>query len=139
MHLPQAIYDEFSDDTSECTPDGRRWPVPTPVFMRPGDATIAMYHIPHGGSRNEHGESPRRSPIFTLVNKKRQPDKIIAGNSDHPDREWDGGFLDFEEGNDAYERSKFALCNMYHEWDGMQEIVAEERAKEGRSNDVFEL
>jgi hypothetical protein len=139
MHLPPAIYDQFSDEESECTPDGRRWPRPTPSFMKPGDATIAMYHIPHGGTRNENGHSARKSPIFTLVNKKRQPNKIMAGNSDHPDRDWDGGFLTFEEGNDAYQRSKFALCNMYHEWDGMQQIVAEQRAKEGKSNEVFEL
>ena len=39
----------------------------------------------------------------------------------------------------AYERAKFALCNMYHEWDGMQKIVAEERAKEGKPNEVFQL
>ena len=73
------------------------------------------------------------------MHKKRQPDRVIAGNSDHPDRNWDGSFIEFEAGNDAYERSKFALCNMYHEWDGMQEIVAEERAKEGKSNEIFEL
>ena len=41
-----------------------------PVYMRPGDATIAMYHIPHSGSRNENGRSARKSPIFALVNKK---------------------------------------------------------------------
>ena len=138
-HLPPAIYEQFTDDTCETTPDGRRWPRPTPVYMQPGDATIAMYHIPHGGTRNENGNSARKSPIFTLVNKKRQPDLVLEGHSDHPDREWDGGFLTFEEGNDAYARSKFALCNMYHEWDGMQDIVAEEREKEGKSNDVFEL
>ena len=79
--------------------------------MQPGDATIAMYHIPHGGTRNENGNSARKSPIFTLVNKKRQPNKVIEGHSDHPDREWEG----------------------------MQHIVAEERAKEGKSNTVFEL
>mgnify|MGYP006160428797 CR=1 FL=1 len=138
-HLPDSIYEQFTDESSECTPDGRRWPRPTPVFMKPGDATIAMYHIPHSGSRNENGKSARKSPIFALVNKKRQPNKVMVGNSDHPDRAWDGSFLDFEEGNDAYERSKFALCNMYHEWDGMQKTVAQERAKEGKSNTVFEL
>jgi hypothetical protein len=129
-HLPDRMYEEFINETAECTPDGRRWPRPTPVFMSPGDATIAMYHIPHGGSRNENGNSARKSPIFALVNKKRQPNKVMAGNSDHPDRAWDGSFLEFEEGNDPYERSRYALCNMYHEWDGMTEIVAQERAKE---------
>ncbi len=138
-HLPDRIYDEFTDETSECTPDGRQWPRPTPAFMKPGDATIAMYHIPHGGSRNENGKSARKSPIFCLVNKKRHPGRVLAGNSDHPERAWDGSFLEFEAGDDAYQRAKFALCNMYHEWDGMQEIVAEERAKEGKPNEVFQL
>lgn len=139
MHLPPAIYEQFTDDESQCSPDARRWPRPTPAFMKPGDATLAMYHIPHGGSRNENGNSARKSPIFALVNKKRQPNKIMAGNSDHPDRGWDGSFLEFEAGNDAYARSKFALCNMYYEWDGMQQIVQEERDKEGKSNAIFEL
>ena len=139
MHLPDSIYEEFTDENSACTPDGRRWPEPTPVFMTPGDATIAMYHIPHGGSRNENGHSARKSPIFALVIKKRQPNKVMVGNSDHPDRAWDGSFLNFEEGNNPWERSKFALCNMYHEWDGMQAIVAEERMRAGDSNEVFEL
>ena len=137
--LPDKIMEQFIDETSECTPDGRRWPRPTQILMKPGDAAIAMYHIPHSGSRNENGKSARKSPIFALVNKKRQPDKVMVGNSDHPDRAWDGSFLEFEEGNNPYERSKFALCNMYHEWDGMQQIVAEERAKEGKSNEIFEL
>ena len=68
--LPEKIMNQFSDKTSETTPDGRRWLKPTPVYMKPGDATIAMYHIPHSGSRNENGKSARKSPIFALVNKK---------------------------------------------------------------------
>ena len=27
-----------------------------------------------------------------------------------------------------WERSKHAMCRMWHEWDGMQEVVAEQRA-----------
>lgn len=137
--LPDRIMEQFIDETSETTPDGRRWPRPTPVFMKPGDATIAMYHIPHGGSRNENGPSARKSPIFALVNRKRHPHHRVVGNSDHPDRLWDGGFIDFPDGDAQYERSKFALLNMYHEWDGMQDIVAEERANAGISNEVFPL
>ena len=48
-------------------------------------------------------------------------------------------FYDFPDGNAQYERSKFAMLNMYHEWDGMQEIVAQERARAGKSNAIFEL
>ena len=137
--LPDAIMEQFVDETSETTPDGRRWPRPTPVYMKPGDATIAMYHIPHGGSRNENGPSARKSPIFALVNRKRHPHHSVVGNSDHPDRFWDGGFIDFPDGDVQYERSKYALLNMYHEWDGMQKIVAEERAAAGVSNEPVVL
>jgi hypothetical protein len=31
--------------------------------------------------------------------------------------------LEFEDGNDPWERSKNAMCNMWDEWDGMQDIV----------------
>ena len=137
--LPDQILEQFIDDDSETTPDGRKWPRPTPVYMEPGDATIAMYHIPHGGTRNENGKSARKSPIFALVNKKRAPHHTIVGNSDHPDRLWDGGFIDYPDGNAQYDRSKFALLNMYHEWDGMQEVVTSERLNAGVSNETFPL
>ena len=137
--LPDMILNQFVDDTSATTPDGRRWPRPTPVYMKPGDATIAMYHIPHSGARNENGRSARKSPIFALVNKKRHPNHRVDGHSDHPDRHWDGGFYDFPDGKAQYERSKFAMLNMYHEWEGMKEIVAQERANAGKSNEIFNL
>jgi hypothetical protein len=137
-HLPDGIMRQFVDESSERTPDGKRWAKPDQILMEPGDAAIAMYHIPHGGSRNENGKSARKSPIFALVHKKRHPNHVMVGNSDHPDRTWDGGYLEFEPG-DGYHRSKFALLNMYYEWDGMQEVVAHERAREGRSNEVFDL
>ena len=38
-----------------------------------------------------------------------------------------GEWLEYEEGNDPWERSKYAMCNQWHNWDGMQEIVAEEQ------------
>jgi hypothetical protein len=138
QHLPEALKQHFVDETSERTPDGKRWPKPDQILMEPGDAAIAMYHIPHSGSRNENGKSARKSPIFALVNKKRHPNHVMVGNSDHPDRTWEGGYLEFEPG-DGYDRSKFAMLNMYHEWDGMREVVAHERSREGRSNEVFEL
>ena len=39
-----------------------------------------------------------------------------------------GEWLEYEEGNDPWERSKFAMCNMWHEWVGMKEVVAEQQA-----------
>jgi hypothetical protein len=124
-YLPDAIHEEFTDETSEATPDGRRWPRPTQVLMEPGDACIAMYHIPHSGSRNENGTESRKNIIFRIRNKKRQPGKVLTGLSDHPDRGWEGEFYGYEPGNDPWERSKFAMCNMWDEWEGMQSIVRE--------------
>ena len=35
-----------------------------------------------------------------------------------------------EEGNNPWERSKDAMCDMWDEWEGMREVVAEEQARE---------
>ena len=40
-----------------------------------------------------------------------------------------GEWLEYEEGNNPWERSKHAMCNMWDEWEGMQEVVAEQQAK----------
>ena len=103
---------------------------PTQVLMDKGDACITLYHIPHSGTRNEFGTESRKNMIFRIRNKKRQPDVMVNGISDHPDRGQRGEWLKFEEGNDPWERSKYAMCNMWHEWEGMQEIVAEQQALE---------
>lgn len=124
-YLPPSIFEKFTDEASECTPDGKRWPRPTQILMEPGDACIAMYHIPHSGTRNENGTESRKNIIFRIRNKKRQPNVVVSGVTDHPDRGQMGEWLDFEEGNDPWERSKYAMCNMWDEWEGMQDIVAE--------------
>ena len=129
VYLPEAIRQQFVDDTCETTPDGRRWPRPTQILMAPGDACITVYQMPHSGTRNEFGTESRKNIIFRLRNKKRQPDKRVNGISDHPDRGQFGQWLEYEPGNDPWERSKFAMCNMWHEWDGMQEIVADMRGQ----------
>ena len=36
-----------------------------------------------------------------------------------------GEWLDFEEGNDPWQRSKYAMCNLWHEWEGMREVAEE--------------
>ncbi len=124
-YLPPSIFEQFTDEASETTPDGRRWPRPTQILMDKGDACIAMYHIPHSGTRNERGTETRKNIIFRIRNKKRQPNVMVNGVTDHPDRGQRGEWLDFEEGNDPWERSKQAMCNMWDEWEGMSEVVAE--------------
>ena len=129
VYLPQEVREQFVDDSSEATPDGRRWPRPTQILMEPGDVCITSYHVPHSGTRNELGTESRKNIIFRLRSKSRQPDKMVNGVSDHPDRGQMGEWLEFEEGNDPWERSKHAMCNMWDEWVGMRETVLEERAK----------
>lgn len=129
VYLPEEVREQFIDKTSETTPDGRKWPKPTQVLMNPGDACITVYQIPHSGTRNELGPESRKNIIFRIRNKSRQPGVMVSGVTDHPDRAWAGGWLDFEDGNDPWERSKYAMCNMWHEWEGMGDIVAEEKAR----------
>ena len=129
VYLPDPVQDEFVDETSECTPDGKRWPRPTQILLEPGDVCITSYHIPHSGTRNERGTESRKNIIFRIRNKKRQPDKVVNGVSDHPDRGQMGEWLEFENGNDPWERSRYALCHMWHEWNGMAEVVAQEQAR----------
>ncbi|SVA75201.1 uncharacterized protein METZ01_LOCUS128055 [marine metagenome] len=130
VYVPQSVQDQFIDETSESTPDGKKWPRPTQVLMDKGDACITLYHIPHSGTRNEDGTESRKNMIFRIRNKKRQPKVMVNGISDHPDRGQRGEWLEFEEGNDPWERSKYAMCNMWNEWEGMQAVVAEQQAIE---------
>ncbi len=130
VYVPQSVQDQFIDETSESTPDGKKWPRPTQVLMDKGDACITLYHIPHSGTRNEDGTESRKNMIFRIRNKKRQPKVMVNGISDHPDRGQRGEWLEFEEGNDPWERSKLAMCNMWDEWEGMQAVVAEQQAIE---------
>jgi hypothetical protein len=122
VYAPEAVMDQFIDDRSECTPDGRRWPRPTQVLMEAGDVAIATYQLLHTITRNERGTESRKNIIFRLRNKRRQPLKVASGGSDHPDRAWTGEFLEYEPGNDPWERSKDAMCDMWSEWDGMAEF-----------------
>jgi hypothetical protein len=127
VYMPDTMRDAFTNADSLTTPDGRRWPKPTPVLMEPGDACIATYHILHSGSRNERGTESRKNIIFRIRNKSRQPGQVLTGISDHPDRGWSGEWLEYEPGNNPWERSKNALCDQWAEWEGMTEAVAEGR------------
>lgn len=129
VYLPEPVREQFLDETCEATPDGRKWPRPTQILMEPGDACITVYPIPHSGTRNENGTESRKNIIFRLRNKKRQPNVMVNGVSDHPDRGQLGEWLEFEPGSDPWERSKDAMCDIWSEWEGMQEVVAAARAQ----------
>ena len=123
IYTPQSVLDAFVDSDAKVTPDGRKWPKPTQVLMEPGDVCITIYQIPHSGTRNQFGTESRKNIIFRIRNKSRQPNVVVSGVTDHPDRGQRGEWLEFEEGNNPWERSKFAMCNMWHEWEGMQGTV----------------
>ena len=127
VYLPESIRQQFIEESSLSTPDGVQWPEPTQVLMEPGDACIAVFHLPHSGSRNENGRESRKNIIFRIRNKSRQPNHIATGLSDHPDRGQMGEWLEYEAGNNPWQRSKDALCNQWAEWQGMQDIVGEMR------------
>jgi hypothetical protein len=95
--------------------------------MEPGDAAITIFQMPHTGTRNEFGTESRKNMIFRIRNKHRQPDKVVTGVSDHPDRGMFGEWLEYEQDNDPWQRSKHALTHMWEEWGGMREIVAAEQ------------
>ena len=128
VYYPDAVREQFVDADSACTPDGKRWPRPTQVLMQAGDVCLATYHILHSATRNERGTESRKNIIFRIRNKSRQPDKVLTGISDHPDRGFRGEWLDYEPGNDPWERSRDAMCDMWAEWEGMREVVAQARA-----------
>ena len=129
VYLPDAVREEFIDGSSLATPDGIQWPEPTQVLMEAGDACIAVFHLPHSGSRNEFGTESRKNIIFRIRNKKRQPNHVATGLSDHPDRGQMGEWLNYESDNNPWERSKDALCDQWAEWQGMQDIVKEMRGR----------
>ncbi|NKC00083.1 MAG: hypothetical protein GKR90_16520 [Pseudomonadales bacterium] len=129
VYLPQAVQDKLMSLNAEqpdTTPDGRAWPKPKQILMEPGDVAITLFQMPHTGTRNEYGTESRKNMIFRIRNKARQPNVVVTGVSDHPDRGQMGEWLDFEPGNDPWQKSKHALTNMWTEWEGMQDIVAQE-------------
>jgi ectoine hydroxylase-related dioxygenase (phytanoyl-CoA dioxygenase family) len=133
VYMPEEVRKQLIDETSERTPDGKAWPRPTPVLMQAGDACIATYNILHSGSRNERGSESRKNIIFRLRAKARQPNKVVTGVSDHPDRGWLGEWLDYEPGNNPWERSKDAMCDMWSEWPGLRDVVVEARRAEAQT------
>ncbi len=136
--LPDDMYDALTDETSACTPDGKRWPKPTQLLMEEGDATITTYHMPHTSTRNERGTESRKTAIFRLRAKSHQPSMMVDchGITDHPDRGYHGEWLQYPEGVDPWERSKHLLCHPWEVWEGMQQVVADERAKANTSSKV---
>lgn len=95
-HYPEQVRSEFTEGAAY-TQDGRMWPKPELIKMKPGDAVLALHAVPHSATRLE-GHSPRLMAYFRLVSSARDKDNAQL-NAD-------------------------ALCDCWLEWDGMREVVA---------------
>lgn len=121
-YFPDAIRSRFTEG-AEYTPDGTLWPQPTPVLLEEGDAVIALHAVPHSSTRNAAAD-PRMN-IYFRIRRHRPGGAVVAGDSDHPDRGWNGEFLTYEPGYDPWKVAIAALCDHWREWDGMAEVAAE--------------
>ena len=98
-HYPEVVREQYDLDAA-MTGDGRRWPKPTFMQVKPGDAVLALHGIPHGASRVE-GPDPRYMAYFRLTSTARPE----GNESIYPD----------------------ALCDNWLEWKGMHETVSKIR------------
>merc|ERR1711879_541947 len=120
--------------------------------MEEGDACVTVYHAAHSGSRNENGTESRKNIIFRIRAKAHNPNIVVSGGHDHLDRGENGEWLDphaeFHAASnpvdktrlpsawiDPFERSKHLLCHPWAVWEGMQDVVRDERVKEAASSD----
>ena len=100
-------------------PIKKKWPEPTTVNLKKGDMCIINYLLPHTRTNNINGIEDRINVFFRLRNKKRQPNIILNGVSDSPDRGFCGTWINYEEGNNPWEKSKYAMCNIWEEFEGI--------------------
>ena len=121
--MPQPVREKFIADAEVI--DGVAWPEPTPILLDEGDAVIALHACPHGGSVNA-GADPRMNIYFRLRHE-RPGGATVLGDSDHPDRGWEGEFLDYADDYDPWQVAVDAMCDHWSEWDGMADVVAEVR------------
>ena len=98
-HYPDAVRQAFAPHGTT-TADGKFWPRPTLLRLAPGDAAIVLHLTPHSATR-VHGDEPRLMGYFRVAAEARP----AANKRVYPD----------------------ALCDIWREWPGMAEVVAEQR------------
>lgn len=92
-HYPDFVRESFLEE-AEYTADGKCWPKPTEVVLSPGDAVVAMYHVPHNATRNEGAtDTPRYQLYFRVTNgnraRKESDNSAVEALLD-PWRDWEG-------------------------------------------------
>lgn len=130
--LPDAIR-ERAGELAHTNPKISNWPWPelTPVLMEPGDAVIALHSLPHTPTPNL-GPNPRMN-VYFRVRRLREGNphegtrRIGHGVSDHPDRGYFGQYLEYPSTYDPWQSSIDKLCDHWSEWDGMQDILGDQR------------
>ena len=100
-HYPETVREAFRQNAAE-TADGRIWPAPTFMQIKPGDAVLVLHSTPHGASRVE-GPDPRFMAYFRLTSAARP----VPHESIYPE----------------------ALCDNWLEWKGMHETVGRVRQR----------
>ena len=93
-HYPDQVREQFSDG-AEYTSDGKLWPKPTLIKVKPGDAVLTLHAIPHSSTRLV-GHTPRLMAYFRLASTARKGDFVHA--------------------------SADALCDCWFEWEGMRDF-----------------
>ncbi|MYD44035.1 MAG: hypothetical protein F4W90_09130 [Gammaproteobacteria bacterium] len=108
----------------------------TPVSLEEGDAFIALHGLPHAGTAN-HSRRTRYAAFYRVRRFRSQnpyegDPRWMHGTRDHNDRLGDASAAKFDyDTYNPYAMTIDHLCDMWSEWDGMQEIVNSERDKQG--------
>ena len=108
----------------------------SPVVLQEGDAVVALHGLPHAGTAN-HSRNTRFAAFFRVrrfrPNNPYEGDpRWMHGTRDHNDRLADSAAVSFDyDSYNPFQMTINHLCDMWSEWDGMQETVKQERHKQG--------
>ena len=113
---------------------GLLWPTPTPINLEQGDAVITLHSVPHSATLNFNPSGEERMNVYFRLRRMRPGGLQVFGDSDHPDLAFKAHRKALSElyAADAPDPFRIAidkLCDHWSEWDGMQEVVARERAR----------
>ena len=100
-HYPDVVRTAFTKGAAT-TPDGKLWPRPTLLRLAPGDAAIVLHAVPHSATRVTRTE-PRFMAYFRVTPLARPERNRMV----YPE----------------------ALCDIWREWPGMTDVVAEQRGR----------